>query len=206
MHIKKICNVKFTCRSKDTYLDKLDDVDWIFVATPNDTHYEIVRNCLWRGKNVFCEKPLTLTYKESEKLYEFARMGNAKLYVDDVQNFREVNWDLMKYNLIERKKKDKFNHSYYETKDLIYRLAYHDIYYLYKHIKNSKIEDVILIDVKNKLHFKVKFNDITIEFDYDTNYEHERLHNVNGVSLMGDGSDDPLYDMLKKVLTDDVNF
>ena len=52
----------------------------------------------------------------------------------------------------------------------MYILTYHDIYILYEHIKNSEIEDVILIDNKNRLHFKVKFNDITIEFLYDLNY------------------------------------
>ena len=41
--LQMFCDVKFTCRSKDTYIDKLDDVDWVVVSTPNDTHYEIVR-------------------------------------------------------------------------------------------------------------------------------------------------------------------
>ena len=204
--LEKFCDIKFTCRSKDTYLDKLDDVDWVVVSTPNDTHFEIVTHCLMMGKNVFCEKPLTLTYEESVALYLTAEIQNVKLYVDDVQNWREVQWDLMEENLIERKKKDNFNHSYYTNRDLLYRLAYHDIYYLYPHIKNSKIEDVIPIDFGNRLQFKVKFNDITIEFGYDTNYDYERMHHINGVSLMGDGTDDPLHDMLEKVLNEDVDF
>ena len=64
----------------------------------------------------------------------------------------------------------------------------------------------IPIDIENKLHFKVKFNDIDIEFLYDTNYEYEREHHINGVNLAGDGNDDPLSDMLKKVFSDDVDF
>jgi len=204
--LEKFCEVKFTCRSKDDYMSQLKDVDWVIVSTPNETHYEIVNNCLLFGKNVFCEKPLTLTYEESETLYQVAEIQKVKLYVDDVQNWREVQWDLMEENLIERKKKDNFNHSYYTNKDLLYRLAYHDIYYLYPHIKNSVIEDVIPIDVGNKLQFKVKFNDISIEFGYDTNYDYERMHHINGVSLIGDGTDDPLHDMLEKVLKEDVDF
>ena len=204
--LEKFCEVKFTCRSKDDYMSQLKDVDWVIVSTPNETHYEIVNNCLLFGKNVFCEKPLTLTYEESETLYQVAEIQKVKLYVDDVQNWREVQWDLMEDNLIERKKKDNFNHSYYTNKDLLYRLAYHDIYYLYPHIKNSVIEDVIPIDVGNKLQFKVKFNDISIEFGYDTNYDYERMHHINGVSLIGDGTDDPLHDMLEKVLKEDVDF
>ena len=204
--LEKFCDVKFTCRSKDNYISKLDDVDWVVVSTPNETHYEIVKKCLWFGKNVFCEKPLTLTREQSEKLYDIADMKNVKLYVDDVQNFREVHWDLMENNLIERKKKDNFNHSYYTNKDLLYRLAYHDIYYLYPHIKNSKIEKITPIDVDKKLQFKIEFNDINIEFCYDTNYIGERTHHINGVSLMGDGTDDPLHDMLRKVFNYDVDF
>jgi len=204
--LEKFCEVKFTCRSKDDYMSQLKDVDWVIVSTPNETHYEIVNNCLLFGKNVFCEKPLTLTYEESETLYQVAEIQKVKLYVDDVQNWRKVQWDLMEENLIERKKKDNFNHSYYTNKDLLYRLAYHDIYYLYPHIKNSVIEDVIPIDVGNKLQFKVKFNDISIEFGYDTNYDYERMHHINGVSLIGDGTDDPLHDMLEKVLKEDVDF
>ena len=30
--LEQFCDVKFTCRSKDTYLDKLDDVDWVVVC------------------------------------------------------------------------------------------------------------------------------------------------------------------------------
>ena len=95
-----------------------------------------------------------------------------------------------------------FPFPYYRNKDLLYRLVYHDIYWLYEHIKNSEIEEIIPIDVFNKLQFKVKFNDISIEFGYDTSYEWERMHHINGVSLMGDGTDDPLQDMLEKVLNE----
>tara|TARA_R100000458_G_scaffold51918_1_gene53088 strand:+ start:170 stop:1939 length:1770 start_codon:yes stop_codon:yes gene_type:complete len=204
--LEKFCDVRFTCRSKDTYLDKLDDVDWVVVSTPNDTHCEIVSNCLKNGKNVFCEKPLTPTQEESELLYEMADYYKVKLYVDDVQNWRKIQWDLLDDNLIERKKKDNFNHSYYTNKDLLYRLTYHDIYYLYPYIKNLEIEDIIPIDLNNKLRFKVKFNQINIEFNYDTGYDGKRTHNINKVSLMGNGDDDPLYDMLEKVLTGDVDF
>ena len=110
--LEKFCDVRFTCKSKDTYLDKLGDVDWVVVATPDKTHYRIVKDCLSLGKNVFCEKPLTLTYEESEALYQIADYHNVKLYVDDIQNWRDVKWELMEDNLIERKKKDNFNHSY----------------------------------------------------------------------------------------------
>ena len=49
-----------------------------------------------------------------------------------------------------------------------------------------------------------KFNDINVEFGYDTNYEYEKMHHINGVSLMGDG--DPLQNMLEEVLHENVDF
>ena len=51
--IKKLSlDVEFICRSKDNYYSKLKDVDWVFVATTNQSHYEVVKKCLWAGKNV----------------------------------------------------------------------------------------------------------------------------------------------------------
>ena len=64
--LSKLCDVKFVCTSKDDYMQELENVDWVFVATPDNTHYKIVEDCLTFGKNVFCEKPLTPTYKKSK--------------------------------------------------------------------------------------------------------------------------------------------
>jgi len=202
--LEKFCDVKFTCRSKDTYLGSLQSVDWVFVSTPNETHFQIVLDCLNAGKNVFCEKPLTPTYELSKTLFDVAKSNGVKLYVDDVQNFRKVDYKLTDKNFIQRRKKDGFNHSYYKTKDLLYRLTYHDIYYLYDKIKDKKIKDIKLINNKQKLHFDVCFKDMNIEFLYDSNFEGERVHDINGVSLIGD--DDILHNMLEKVLNEDVDF
>jgi len=196
--LEKFCDVKFICRSKDTYLDRLDEVDWVVVATPNDTHYVIVRNCISAGKNVFCEKPLTLTEEQSNLLFDYAEKKGTKLYVDDIQNYRDYDFEIMEYNLVERRKSGGG-----DIKNILYILTYHDIYILYEHIKNSEIEDVILIDNKNRLHFKVKFNDITIEFLYDSNYE-KIEHSINGCSLRGE--DDILFKMLSGVFNEEVDF
>ena len=36
-----------------------DSVDVIYIATPNNMHYENVKMCLLAGKHVLCEKPFT---------------------------------------------------------------------------------------------------------------------------------------------------
>ena len=47
----KYINIKFVCGSKDNYKSKLDLVNWVFIATPNDTHYDIVKHCILSNKN-----------------------------------------------------------------------------------------------------------------------------------------------------------
>jgi len=50
-----------------------DRPDLVTVATPNATHFEIVRAFLTAGFNVLCEKPLTLDAAEAEELVRLAR-------------------------------------------------------------------------------------------------------------------------------------
>ena len=49
------------------------EVEAIYIAAPNMMHAEMVRLCLQHGKPVLCEKPLTTSKKESQRLYELAR-------------------------------------------------------------------------------------------------------------------------------------
>lgn len=57
-----------------SYEDMLKDkeIDAIYIATPNNLHYENCMMCLKAGKHVLCEKPFTPTRAEAEKLFTFA--------------------------------------------------------------------------------------------------------------------------------------
>lgn len=48
------------------------DVSGVVIATPAETHYELVREALLAGKDVFVEKPLALTYERGAKLVQLA--------------------------------------------------------------------------------------------------------------------------------------
>lgn len=48
-------------------LDRVD-ADAVIIATPTSSHYELVSEALSRGLHVFCEKPLTLSSRQSEEL------------------------------------------------------------------------------------------------------------------------------------------
>ncbi|GAB4111329.1 MAG: Gfo/Idh/MocA family oxidoreductase [Thermoflexibacter sp.] len=50
-----------------------DDLDCVHICTPNFLHYEMAKKALEAGKNVVCEKPLSMTIKEAEDLVAVAK-------------------------------------------------------------------------------------------------------------------------------------
>ena len=59
---------------KDLVADKNADI--IYVATPHSHHYQNVMLCLEAGKNVLCEKALTVNAAQTEKLIQKAKEKN----------------------------------------------------------------------------------------------------------------------------------
>ncbi len=51
-------------------------VDYVTIVTPNNVHFDPAIKCLEAGIPVFCEKPLTVTLEESDKLVAAAREKN----------------------------------------------------------------------------------------------------------------------------------
>lgn len=158
-----------TCTSKDDW--KIQNVDWVFVATPNDMHYNQVKYYIEQSVNVFCEKPLTLTYDQSKKLFDLAEKYNVKLYVDDVFNYRierQYIKDLKKpINVIWNKKSD----------NTLYDLMYHDLYLLWPNWSYSD----------------------DIKFNYGNS--NDKTHKINDINFTNTkNSNDALFDMIKHVL------
>ena len=59
----------------------LPEIQLIVVATPNDTHQPIARQCLAAGRDVVVDKPLATTMNEAFDLVEFARERGRLLTV-----------------------------------------------------------------------------------------------------------------------------
>lgn len=61
------------------YDDIINDknVDIIYIGLINSLHFDIAKRCLNSGKNVICEKPLTITLKETTELIELAKQKNV---------------------------------------------------------------------------------------------------------------------------------
>jgi UDP-2-acetamido-3-amino-2,3-dideoxy-glucuronate N-acetyltransferase len=59
-------------------------VDAVAVATPAATHYELVKQCLTAGKDVFVEKPLALSTEQGQELVALAERGARILMVGHI--------------------------------------------------------------------------------------------------------------------------
>lgn len=58
------------------------DINSIFIATPSNTHYNILIDAIRADKHVFCEKPLCSTNKELLDVYETNKKYNKIIYCD----------------------------------------------------------------------------------------------------------------------------
>lgn len=59
-----------------------NQIETVFVCTPVATHFEICRQGLLNGKNIFCEKPTVRISTEFEELVYLAEKQNKVLFTD----------------------------------------------------------------------------------------------------------------------------
>ena len=136
--LKSIANIKFIYNSKDNYKIFEPNIDWVFVLTPDKTHYKIVKFFINKKINVFCEKPLALNTQHIKNLLSLSKKFKTKLYIDDVENFKDkIIKPNNNINNIIRTKKDSGT-----AKSLLNRLAYHDFYLLNKSILLDQIKSI----------------------------------------------------------------
>ena len=85
-------NLKCVCTSKSDLNELWDDkeIKVVAVATPNDTHYSIVKSALLHDKNVLSEKPLALMTEECEELRQLSLQKNLLLLVDYTWTFSKA--------------------------------------------------------------------------------------------------------------------
>lgn len=62
-------NLELYCEDYDEFLQA---VDAVYIASPNETHYDYARRAIVRGKHVLCENPLALTRQRAEELFTLA--------------------------------------------------------------------------------------------------------------------------------------
>jgi len=69
---------------------KNTDINSIAIAVETSGHYNLVKEALLAGKNVYVEKPFTSTVKEAEELQELADELNLIIHVDHIMIFHPI--------------------------------------------------------------------------------------------------------------------
>ena len=67
-----------------------EDIQGIVIATPAETHYQLVREALLSGKHVYVEKPLVLEEAEGHELIELAQNKRLVLMVGHLLQYHPV--------------------------------------------------------------------------------------------------------------------
>ena len=62
----------------------LSNCNIVFIATPDETHYKILRKIAILDKRIFCEKPISRKLKDLKIISNFKK---NKLYISDISNF-----------------------------------------------------------------------------------------------------------------------
>jgi len=177
----------------DVELVTPNNADWIIISTPNDLHYEQVEYWLNQNKNVFCEKPLTLTLDTTKYLYNLADKLKVKLYVDDVFLWRE---DI---KLISTPVEFVWNKE--NNTNFIDRLAYHHFYLWVKDRPNVDIDSIICYQDNEFL--------VTLTDGYKGKFNYNKIknttHTINRKEIKTP-TNNPLKEMLLSVFNNKVNY
>ena len=64
-----------------------EDIDCVIVATPNYLHKEPVIAAAKHGKNVFCEKPIALSYADCDEMVKACEENNVVFMAGHIMNF-----------------------------------------------------------------------------------------------------------------------
>lgn len=67
---------EFDTRRYDDLLSRAD-IHIIHICTPNDCHFEMVRDALKAGKHIYCDKPLALNGQQAQELADLAKSSSV---------------------------------------------------------------------------------------------------------------------------------
>lgn len=63
----------------ESYSRFLNEVDAVYIASPNETHYEYAKEAIMAGKHVLCENPVALNRHDAAELFDLAEKHDAVL-------------------------------------------------------------------------------------------------------------------------------
>ncbi len=72
---------------------KRDDIDAVFIATPDHWHAKMSMDAMESGRDVYCEKPMTKTVEEAKEVYETSVKKDRIIQVGSQYASLDMNWE-----------------------------------------------------------------------------------------------------------------
>jgi predicted dehydrogenase len=125
------------------------DIIGVAIATPVVTHYEVAKQALAAGHDVFIEKPITVTTKEADELVDYAKqqdkilmVGHMLLYQPAIQFIKEF-LEAGRLGRIYSLRQIRRNLGTVRTQEnAVYSLGVHDLAVLSYLIGNDKVKKI----------------------------------------------------------------
>jgi predicted dehydrogenase len=189
--------------------EEFNKVDWIFIATPVNTHFNIAKEAIEKGVNVFIEKPLCSNTNQARQLITLAKKNQVHICVDNVFLYRS---ELI--GLIPGKYKNlKFTwHKNGPFNDTLFNdLLYHDLYLLIFLLGVKKISNIFIFQNEKDISlFHFFYGDSKVIIDYNRTIEgiKQKIIDADGISIKFSGTieEDPLKELISDCLDNEINF
>ena len=98
----RVKNAQQLTKAEKTYRDyreiiQRSDIDGVVIAVPDHWHYNIARDALLSGKDVYLEKPMTYTIEEAARLNELVNQTKRILQVGGTGPSNRLYWKVNEY-------------------------------------------------------------------------------------------------------------
>lgn len=182
-------------------MDITYEIDWVIIATSTSSHYDLCKQFIDNGVNVFVEKPMTLSYNDSNELIKLAKTKGVKIYIDDVFLYTPIIHQIPKTLEpieFEWKKYGSFNDTIYNA------LTYHDIY-IALHLGYDLSSTKVQFDYNRVNEKKFTIGDVTFTYDR-TNSKKEKVVHCGGFMYDFKTNLNPLETMFYNVFDGSADF
>ena len=203
--ITRVASLIWEANSDSDYT-RLEEPDWVFIATPNVLHYEQAVYFLEKGINVFIEKPAALNSLALKELIALSRRNNALLYISDVFLFRE---DLELSKLSDQTDTFKwFKERGSDTACILDRLTYHHLYLIFNSLSsNDPHFSIVSARLKNdyEILIKIEADGRLFNMQYKLEDGLEQKHVIFGKELDSSPKFDAVLSMLDSIMRNNLD-
>ena len=161
-------------------------INAVIISSPPETHLEIIKTAIKKKIHIFCEKPVTKSYKQviqvtnllkNKKLfhmvnYEFPKIAAFKFFKKNILKKIhikkiQINWTIK----ISQQKRSSWKNSHNRGGGIFYNYICHSIYYLEDLFGDFVIEKLDKNRKKNPSSIKIKLKNIKKNFIIYVNFK-----------------------------------